>query len=357
MRYTVFTVAALLAGLTATSAQGIASDQKQSDADDAESLTIMSVSYVIETTFLPPSVRLRYNNDKMPVMAEIAQMTPDVRTLFWLSYLQQESPAGEMHHFFTQVVEERERDAEVRKVMIEQGQTGGVDKTIQALDDEARLMDPSPHADTVSAALASAGLAQQAQAFASARSLAAQNPDADFSAIDAAFGSKTQFRAAIRDYVERTPSLIDWCKDARAKISDEDRLGYLTDKLSAMDDKEIDRLPKALKEIFVTDDFNGEMLNGGVEQFFYNSSGQYAPEVVTALQDIGLPTEAAAVQRGIDMFDKPYPADTQLRRKLYFSNDRSELSDKLDALTGDVDDGTITPALIALAKRENLLPR
>lgn len=356
MKHAVLQIAAVLVGLAAAGAATTAWSQTPADATDVQSLTTMSNSYVIETTLLSPIIRLRYDDDKAAILGEIEAMAPDVRTLFWLSYLQEEAPAGEMHHFFTHAAEQRETDAGVRKLMAEQGQTGNEDG-FKALDAEAKTTDPLPHADAVSKALADAGLTRQAQAFAAARSLAAVHPDADFAAADAAFGSDKDFRNAIGGYVERTPSLVAWTGDARAKITDEDRLGYLTRKLDLMDDEAIDRLPKALKEIFVADDFNGEMLNGGVGQFFSNSSGQYAQDVVAALQDIGLPTEAAAVQRGIDMFNKPYPSDTQLRRRLYFSGDDSALSDKLDALTGDVDDGTITPALIALAKRENLLPR
>jgi hypothetical protein len=217
--------------------------------------------------------------------------------------------------------------------------------------------DPARHADAVSRALYDAGLVRQADAFAKASGLAKADIDGDFAPFDAAFGSAADLQAAIRSYIDRTPSLVEWARQARAKIGDEDRLSYLTDQLHAMDDATIDRLPKPLKEIFVVDSFNAEMLNGGVHQYFFNSSGKYAPDAVLALRDLGLNGLADAVQRGIDMFSKPYPTDTARRRQLHFGKDWSEWDERLSSLTDEVDDGTMTPALISLAKRENLLPK
>ena len=45
-------------------------------------------------------------------------------------------------------------------------------------------------------------------------------------------------------------------------------------------------LPKAHARIVVVSVFEAEMLNGSVEQFFFNSSGILAPEVVEAFEDI-----------------------------------------------------------------------
>jgi hypothetical protein len=61
------------------------------------------------------------------------------------------------------------------------------------------------------------------------------------------------------------------------------------------------------------------MLNGSVHQFFYNSAGRYAPEVVTAMRNIGLSTHADVVQRGIDIFRPPYSTDTAQRRTIYLA--------------------------------------
>lgn len=116
--------------------------------------------------------------------------------------------------------------------------------------------------------------------------------------------------------------------------------------------------PRPYQVLCLLDQFNEEMLNGSVHQFFYNSTGALAPEVAVALREVGLPKHAAAVERGIAMFRPPYPRDTNRRRADYFIHDGTTAFDEaLEALTGDVDDGAIPTAMLALAKREGILPR
>lgn len=356
MKYASFLVAALLAASVAMTANVARSEQTQSGANDLHMLTTMPLEFVVETTFRPQITRLQYDDDKAAIQAEIAALPQDVRTLFWLCYLEDATPGGELHTFFTKAAEDRKIADEAKKILIEQGQAGAED-TLQQFNRMNENADPARQADVVSKALSDAGLTRQAQAFADARALSAKNADGDFAGFDAAFGSKSDFEAAMRGYVERSPSLVAWAKDARAKIGDEDRLGYLAAQIQSMDAAQIDGLPKPMKQIFVVSLFNDEMLNGGVHQFFFNSSGQYAPDVVDALREIGLSKHADVVQRGIDMFGKPYQTDTPQRRQLHFAKDWSDWDEKLSSLTNDVDDGQITPALITFAKRENVLPQ
>ncbi|PDS80614.1 DUF4375 domain-containing protein [Rhizobium sp. L43] len=354
MRYVAALIAALI--VVSTGVMTTSNAQVQMEASKLQALTTMSVEFVIETTFLPKVMRLRYDDDKTGILREIEALDADVRNLFWLSYLQEETPSGEMHRFFTTVAEQRKNTAAVKRLLIEQGQKE-TDEIVRDLGESSMNSDPSRHADAVAEALSEARLARQAETFRAAGALAARDAEADFSALDTVFGSKSDLQSAIAAYVERTPTLTRWVESARAGIDEEDRLHYLTGKLYSMDEVEIERLPKPLKQIFVVNYFNAEMLNGGVHQFFFNPSGQYAPEVAAALREIGLEAHADAVQRGIDMFSKPYPKDARRRRALRFGHEWGEWDDRLSALTGDVDDGEITPALISLAKRENLLPR
>ena len=355
MKYASVLLAALLTSAIVATASA-ASDQTQPEARDLQALTTMSTEFVIETTFLPQIMRVKYDDDKGPILADIGRLQPDVRNLFWLSYLHYVAPGSGLHHFFTTVAEGRKITEEAKKLLVAQGQSVSED-TFHEMTAMTEKSDPARNADAVLKALTAAGLTRQAEAFAAERDLAAQNADADFTALDAAFGEMTELRAAIRNYVERTPVLVEWAARARAEIDDEDRLSYLTGKLNKMEDAEIDRLPKALKQIYVVDYFNAEMLNGGVHQFFFNSSGRYAPDVAVALRELGLTRHADVIERGIDMFSKPYPTDTQKRRVLNFAGEWDAWDEALSALTYEVDDGEITPALITLAKRENLLPR
>ena len=58
------------------------------------------------------------------------------------------------------------------------------------------------------------------------------------------------------------------------------------------------------------------------------------------------------------MFPAPYPVDRPAPGRYFFANgETTDWDRKLDALTGDVDDGAIGAAMLAIAKREDLLPK
>jgi hypothetical protein len=361
MKFAALLIAGLIAQPMLAASTGAASAQTANEAEATviRKLTVMSDTFVIEDTFLPLIMQLRYGDDKAETLAKIDAFEPDTRTLFWLTYLQYEMRPDGLRYFFTTVEDQRAQTAEVKKMLLDQGHNAeDVDATLASMDEMSRKTDPSLNADAVAKALADAGLTRQLETFRATQALAARDAAADFSVLDQGFGSKPALRAAIDAYVTRTPSLVAWLADARDKVEDDARLGYLTGQLGSLDEDEMNRLPKAFKQIYVLDYFNAEMLNGSVHQFFFNSSGDYAPDVVSAFREIGLNKHADAVQRGIGMFKPPYPTDTEKRRELYFSGEEwGEWDDKLGELTGDVDDGEITPALVALAKRENILPR
>jgi hypothetical protein len=115
-------------------------------------------------------------------------------------------------------------------------------------------------------------------------------------------------------------------------------------------------LPKAHGRIYVVSVFEAEMLNGSVEQFFFNSSGALAPEVAAGFEDLGLKADAEAVRKAIDMFPKPYPRDLAARRD-FMSRKGEAFAEALDALTGAVDDGSIRPALLKQAQDAGILPQ
>lgn len=65
-----------------------------------------------------------------------------------------------------------------------------------------------------------------------------------------------------------------------------------------------------------------ETVNGGLEQFFKNSTGILAPEAVLGFQRIGKPELAAALQKAMALLGEPYPRE------------RQERCQRLTALTG-----------------------
>jgi Domain of unknown function (DUF4375) len=186
--------------------------------------------------------------------------------------------------------------------------------------------------------------------------------DMKIMALGAVFGARDDYGRGIENFVRNNPALMAWADGVRAKFPDDMRLQWLTGRLSiaapAAMAAIIAEWPAAYRRLYLLDLFNKEMLNGGVHQFFLNSSGDLAPQVAAALREAGLPRHADAVERGVAMFPAPYPVDRQMRGRYFFANGETTDWDKeLDALTGDVDDGAIGAAMLAIAGREDLLPR
>ena len=188
-------------------------------------------------------------------------------------------------------------------------------------------------------------------------------------ALGSAFGSKAKFGKALARMVARSPELSAWIAEARKKISVETRLAWLTEQIATAlgADSKLDEMrqrlaawPDSYRIIYLLDAFNIEMLNGSVDQYFYNSAGDLAPETVMALRQAGLLKHAAALQNCIDMFGNPYPADTEFRRRGWF-HDAGGIFAKLrsavfEHATGQVDDGEIERAMIDLAHRAGIWP-
>lgn len=58
----------------------------------------------------------------------------------------------------------------------------------------------------------------------------------------------------------------------------------------------------------------GEVLNGGLKQFFSNSTGVLAPEAVLACRTLGLPQLAQRCEEAMAWFGAPYPRERELRQ-------------------------------------------
>lgn len=65
-----------------------------------------------------------------------------------------------------------------------------------------------------------------------------------------------------------------------------------------------------------------ETVNGGLEQYFSNSTGILAPEAVLGFQRIGKPELAAALKQAMALLGEPYPRE------------REERAERLTVLTG-----------------------
>ncbi len=160
------------------------------------------------------------------------------------------------------------------------------------------------------------------------------------------FGQKAIFKNAIVGFVNSRPALWQSIEAQRARLNEPDRLSILTDTLwTAVGDlsgpyPEVERRlsfrSKPQRALLVMSVFNDEFRDGGVHQFFYNSSGALAPDVYDAMLELGMTQQAAIFKRGLDTFGNSYIRDTEQRRAAFFNHKGWTDWDKaLSALTDD----------------------
>jgi hypothetical protein len=163
-------------------------------------------------------------------------------------------------------------------------------------------------------------------------------------AVDRAFGSREQLADTIVDYVNRNPALFGRIEALRERLGDNERLGYLQEALERKIDgtkpaddvaRQLAALPAQERNLVVLWTFNMEFENGGIHQFFYNSAGNFAPEVLAAMVELGLEQQAEIFRRALAMLGEPYIRDNTLRREKRFDGEWSDWDRKLSKLTDD----------------------
>jgi hypothetical protein len=183
--------------------------------------------------------------------------------------------------------------------------------------------------------------------------------DRKLSTLNRKFGSRSDYQAAVETYVRGNPKLFEWAQDARPKVTENARLMWLLEQLYEhldADSAALLALPKTCQQLLYLGLFWGEVFNGGIQQFFFNSTGDQAPEVVQTLREVGLSEETEIVRQCMDLFPASYPVDWNRRREL-MSRNGEEIDKKLYEMSDRVDSAVIHRAMIDIAKREALLPQ
>jgi hypothetical protein len=126
--------------------------------------------------------------------------------------------------------------------------------------------------------------------------------------IAQSFGNREAFGKVMVAFIERKPALWQRIEGQRARLGETARLRYLNqallDRLQMWGKPDVEAapalaaLPLEQRTLAALSVFNAEFENGGVHQFFYNSSGVIAPEVHTALREVGLERQAAIFKKG-----------------------------------------------------------
>jgi hypothetical protein len=246
------------------------------------------------------------------------------------------------------------------------------------------FMSAAQHATAIRDALAAAGMNREHELFVKAMELFGPDYPVDndtrakrfsYSSLDTplndldvkmleiarSFGSRDALAKAMVAYVERTPALWQKIEAKRAQLGEVARLRYLNqalvlrnnlwDKTDAEVVQALASLPAEQRTLLVMDIFNAEFSNGGVHQFFFNSSGAVAPEVYDAFRELGLERQAAIYKRALDMFPGNYLRDMQKRRDKFFAAEWGPWDERLQKLTDEfyaLDGG---PALVRVGDK------
>ena len=98
------------------------------------------------------------------------------------------------------------------------------------------------------------------------------------------------------------------------------------------DDKDFESLNSIEKNILYIEMLEGQVNNGGFDQYFFNSSGEYAHDTLIALKEIKAPQMAEILNRAIKIFPTlPIPKDTEQRRE-YMEDVPENVSETWDKL-------------------------
>ena len=81
-----------------------------------------------------------------------------------------------------------------------------------------------------------------------------------------------------------------------------------------------ERLTPAVRTYYFVGCFGGELVNGGMSQFFSNSAGDYSRETLIALREIGATISAGLLAKALTIFpSSDAPRDRRRRCELLFA--------------------------------------
>lgn len=90
--------------------------------------------------------------------------------------------------------------------------------------------------------------------------------------------------------------------------------------------------PRAAASLLAAHWCQSEVCNGGLDQFFSNSTGVLAPEALEAYRAMGLGEWADILAEAMRFFGEPYPRECQLREVKLSVGDRSVRRSRFEAL-------------------------
>jgi Domain of unknown function (DUF4375) len=175
---------------------------------------------------------------------------------------------------------------------------------------------------------------------------------------------RERYTRELRNHLDRDRAAQTIIAQARERMDDATRLAFLFRSMighfhpaGGLSDNPVarlsnlDALPPAYRVVWLVRVYQGELGNGGIEQFFSNSSGALAPETVAALRLLQLDAHAGEVETGISLFPKPFPRD---RADLW---SRPKMRTALSRLGARLELDEVQRALVAYAREQGIIPR
>jgi hypothetical protein len=99
-------------------------------------------------------------------------------------------------------------------------------------------------------------------------------------------------------------------------------------------DKDFESLNGIEKNVLFIEMLEGQINNGGFDQYFFNSSGEYAHETLSALKEINAPKMTELLNQAIKAFPTlPIPKDTEKRR-----GNMDDIPEKIHEIWDKLDD-------------------
>jgi len=93
-----------------------------------------------------------------------------------------------------------------------------------------------------------------------------------------------------------------------------------------------DALTEPERVVFCLDKLEQEINNGGFEQYFHNSSGDFAAVTPSALRAMGASQVASIVEKALELFPNSQPPIDQAQRQEQMASWGSEEQDTLENL-------------------------
>jgi hypothetical protein len=81
--------------------------------------------------------------------------------------------------------------------------------------------------------------------------------------------------------------------------------------------RDLAAIPEAKRHLVVAFWCDREVINGGFQQLFWNSTGVLVPEAAAAYRALGLDLAAALFEAALHHFPHPYPRDCMTRRRTF----------------------------------------